>query len=85
MNSFSRLSNLWVRLTIRFTTCAALSRYPEGLLPPTPALAQWPLRVLLVLTEPLDATPIFPERAREQLLHGLCALDEEGAVIVDLW
>ena len=65
-------------------TTIALSRYPEGLIPPTPALAQLPLRVLLVLSEPLDAAPIFPARARDQLLHGLRALDEEGAVIVDL-
>ncbi len=65
-------------------TTIALSRYPEGLIPPTPALAQLPLRVLLVLSEPLDAAPIFPAQARDQLLHGLRALDEEGAVIVDL-
>ena len=62
----------------------ALSRYPESPTPPTPVeVAQLPLRVLLVLAEPLDASPIFPERAREQLVHGLRALDEEGAVIVD--
>lgn len=65
-------------------TSIALSRYPEGLLPPTLALADLPLRVLLVLSEPLDASPIFPQQARAQLLHGLRALDEEGAVIVDL-
>ena len=62
----------------------ALSRCPASAAPPTPALAELPLRVLLVLSEPLDASPILPERAREQLVHGLRALDEEGAVIVDL-
>ncbi|MEM7133189.1 MAG: tetratricopeptide repeat protein [Chloroflexota bacterium] len=64
-------------------TSIALSRYPEGLIPPTPTLANLPLRVLLVLSEPLDASPIFPARAKEELLHGLRSLDEEGAVIVD--
>jgi tetratricopeptide (TPR) repeat protein len=49
----------------------ALSRCPAGTAPPAPALAALPLRVL-------------PARAREQLVHGLRALDEEGAVIVDL-
>ncbi|MBN2394819.1 MAG: tetratricopeptide repeat protein [Anaerolineae bacterium] len=62
----------------------ALSRYPDSSAPPTEVqLAALPMRVLLVLAEPLDASPIFPERAREQLLHGLRSLDEEGAVIVD--
>jgi tetratricopeptide (TPR) repeat protein len=62
----------------------ALSRYLAMPAPPTPALAELPLRVLLVLSEPLDASPILPERAREQLVHGLRQMDEEGAVIVDL-
>jgi tetratricopeptide (TPR) repeat protein len=62
----------------------ALSRYPDSSAPPTEVqLAALPMRVLLVLAEPLDASPIFPERAREQLVHSLRALDEEGAVIVD--
>ena len=65
-------------------TSIALSRYPEGAFPPTPALADLPLRVLLVLCEPTDASPILPHEARRQLLHGLRALDEVGAVIVDL-
>jgi tetratricopeptide (TPR) repeat protein len=65
-------------------TSIALTRCPASAAPPTPALADLPLRVLLVLSEPLDASPILPERAREQLVHGLRALDEQGAVIVDL-
>jgi hypothetical protein len=65
-------------------TSIALSRYPEGTIPPTPALADLPLRVLLVLSEPTDASPIFSQRARGELLHGLRTLDEVGAVIVDL-
>ncbi|MFQ5343221.1 MAG: CHAT domain-containing protein, partial [Anaerolineae bacterium] len=65
-------------------TSIALSRYPEGAIPPTEALAELPLRVLLVLSEPLDASPIFPQQARAELLHGLRTLDEAGAVIVDL-
>ena len=65
-------------------TSIALTRCPAGAAPPTPALAELPMRVLLVLSEPLDASPILPERAREQLVHGLRALDEQGAVIVDL-
>jgi len=65
-------------------TSIALSRYPEGALPPTPARADLPLRLLLVLSEPVDASPIFPQRAREELLHGLRTLDEVGAVVVDL-
>lgn len=65
-------------------TSIALSRYPEGAIPPTPALGELPLRVLLVLSEPVGASPIFPERAREELLHGLRTLDETGAVVVDL-
>jgi hypothetical protein len=52
-----------------------LSRCPVDAAPPTPALADLPLRVLLVLSEPLDASPILPQRAREQLVHGLRALD----------
>jgi tetratricopeptide (TPR) repeat protein len=65
-------------------TSIALTRYPEGAFPPTPAGAELPLRLLLVLSEPLDASPIFSQRAREELLHGLRTLDEHGAVFVDL-
>jgi tetratricopeptide (TPR) repeat protein len=65
-------------------TSIALTRYPEGALPPTSALAELPLRVLLVLAEPVDAAPILPHQARADLLHGLRSLDEAGAVIVDL-
>jgi len=65
-------------------TSIALSRYPEEALPPTPALAKLPLRVLLVLSEPSDASPILPHEARRQLLHGLRTMDEMGAVFVDL-
>lgn len=64
-------------------TSIALSRYPAGTVPLTPALAELPLRVLLVLSEPVDASPIFPEEARRELVHGLRTLDEAGAVIVD--
>ena len=65
-------------------TSIVLSRCPEGGSPPPPALAELPLRLLLVLSEPLDAVPILPERAREELVHGLRRMDEEGAVIVDV-
>jgi hypothetical protein len=61
----------------------ALIRYPEGAIPLTKALADLPLRVLLVLPQPLDATPVLSEEARRELLHALRRLDEEGAVIVD--
>jgi len=60
-------------------TSIALTRYPEGAIPPTPARAELPLRVLLVLSEPVDASPIFPQRAREELLHGLRALSRPAA------
>ena len=65
-------------------TSIALTRYPEGAIPPTRAMADLPMRVLLVLSEPAGASPIFPHLARQELLHGLRALDEAGAVIVDL-
>jgi hypothetical protein len=65
-------------------TSIALTRYPEGAIPPTRAMADLPLRALLVLSEPAGASPIFPHRARQELLHGLRALDEVGAVVVDL-
>jgi len=64
-------------------TSIALSRYPEGTTPPTPALTHLRLRVFLVLPEPVDVSPVLSRRARDELLHGLCALDEGGAVIVD--
>ena len=62
----------------------ALSRYPEGHIPPTRVQADLPLRVLLVLSEPLDAGPTLSQQARHELLHGLRRLDEQGAVIVDV-
>jgi tetratricopeptide (TPR) repeat protein len=65
-------------------TSIALTRYPEGALPPTEALAELPLRVLLALAEPVDAAPILSHEARAELMHGLRSLDEAGAVIVDL-
>ncbi len=65
-------------------TSVALSRYPAGAIPLTPALTELPLRVLLVLSEPADASPIFPQEARRELVRGLRTLDEVGAVIVDL-
>jgi tetratricopeptide (TPR) repeat protein len=61
-----------------------VTRTPLGTIPHMPTLAQLPLRILLVLSEPLGASSILPERTREQLVHGLRTLDEEGAVIVDL-
>ena len=60
-----------------------LTRCPTSVEPPTPAHADLPLRVLLVLAEPLDAPPIFAHGARQELRHGLRTLDQEGAVIVD--
>jgi hypothetical protein len=65
-------------------TSIALSRYPEGAISPTPALAELPLRVLLVLSDPLGDAPGFPQQTKEGLLHGLRTLDETGAAIVDL-
>ena len=53
-------------------TSIALCRYPEGAIPPTAALAELPLRVLLVLSEPADASPIFP-RARARSSCTACA------------
>ena len=61
----------------------ALSRYPEGPIPLVEPLTELPMRVLLVLAEPVDATPILPQEARRELLHGLRSLDEVGAVVVD--
>ena len=58
-------------------------RYPEGLLPPTLARAELPLRVLLVLSEPLDAEPVFPQARGRRWCMVLRTLDEIGAVIVD--
>ena len=60
-----------------------LTRCPTSVETPTPAHADLPLRVLLVLSEPLDAPPIFAHGARRKLRHGLRKLDQEGAVIVD--
>jgi tetratricopeptide (TPR) repeat protein len=62
----------------------ALYRYPTLDAPPMRTLAELPLRVLLALAEPVDADPILPQEARRALLHGLRALDEKGAVIVDV-
>jgi len=60
-----------------------LTRCPTSVEPPTLAHADLPLRVLLVLAEPLDAPPVFSHGARRELHHGLRTLDQEGAVIVD--
>jgi tetratricopeptide (TPR) repeat protein len=65
-------------------TTVALSRYPEAAIPPTPGQADLPLRMLLILSEPLDAGSILPRQARYELLHGLRHLDEQGAIIVDV-
>jgi len=60
-----------------------LTRTPLGAAPYTEALEELPLRILLVLSEPLGASPIAPERQARQLAHGLRALTSEGAVVVD--
>ena len=65
-------------------TTIVLSRYPEGAIPPTPVLADLPLRVLMVLSEPVDAGPTLSHQARRELVHGLRGLDEQGAVLVDV-
>lgn len=65
-------------------TTIVLSRYPQDATPPTPVAAALPLRVLLVLSEPLDAGPTLSHQAREELVHGLRRLDEQGAVLVDV-
>ncbi|MCA9926756.1 MAG: tetratricopeptide repeat protein, partial [Anaerolineales bacterium] len=62
----------------------ALMRYPLASLPRIKAVEALPLRVLLVLAEPVDAPPVFPEGARREILHGLGRLDEQGAVVVDV-
>jgi tetratricopeptide (TPR) repeat protein len=62
----------------------ALSRYPEGAIPPTEALGELPLRVLLMLPQPIGERVINPLEKRRALLHGLRRLDEQGAVVVDL-
>lgn len=59
-------------------TSIVLTCYPEGALPPA-QIEALPLRVLLVLSQPVDASPIFPEQARAELVHGLRALDQEDA------
>jgi hypothetical protein len=64
-------------------TTIALSRYPEGGFPLSSALAELPLRVLLLLPEPAGAPPTFPAEARQSLVDGLSELDEKGAVVVD--
>ena len=46
-------------------------------------MAELPLRVLLVLSEPAGAGPTLSHIARSELLHGLRSLDQAGAVIVD--
>jgi hypothetical protein len=61
----------------------ALTRTPLGAAPYTEALGRLPLRVLLVLSEPLGVSPIAPQRQARQLAHGLRALAAEGAVVVD--
>ncbi len=47
-------------------------------------LAELPLRVLLVVSRPLDLAQLDPAAERQALVGGLRALDEEGAVMVDL-
>ncbi|MGD9101316.1 MAG: CHAT domain-containing protein, partial [Anaerolineae bacterium] len=61
----------------------ALTRSPVGAAPYTETLGELPLRILLVLSEPLGASPIAPERQARQLAHGLRDLAAEGAVLVD--
>lgn len=64
-------------------TTIALSRYPEGGIPLSPAMAELPLRVLLLLPEPEGAQPTFPEGARQSLVDGLRKLAETGDAVVD--
>jgi hypothetical protein len=64
-------------------TTIALSRYPEGGFPLSPALAELPLRVLLLLPEPEGLPPTFPGDARHSLVDGLKGLDAKGDVVVD--
>jgi tetratricopeptide (TPR) repeat protein len=61
----------------------ALTRSPVGAVPYTETLGELPLRILLVLSEPLSASPIAPERQARGLAHGLRDLAAEGAVVVD--
>ncbi len=65
-------------------TTIVLSRYPEGAIPPTKTKADLPLRVLMVLSEPVGAGPTLSHQARRELVHGLRGLDEQGAVLVDV-
>jgi tetratricopeptide (TPR) repeat protein len=60
-----------------------LARTPLGSAPYNEALGALPLRIVLVLSEPLGASPIAPQRQARQLVHGLRALAAEGAVVVD--
>ena len=64
-------------------TTIALSRYPEGDVPRISALAELPLRLLLLLPEPDGAPPTFPEKARQSLVDGLKELDDAGAIAVE--
>jgi tetratricopeptide (TPR) repeat protein/uncharacterized protein YukE len=70
----------------------ALTRSPTNdMAPYTETLCELPLRILLVLSEPLGASPIAPfgeahgrpERQARGLAHGLRDLAAEGAVLVD--
>ena len=61
----------------------AVTRTPLGAAPYAEALGSLPLRVLLVLSEPLGQPPVAPQRQARALAHGLCALAAEGAVVVD--
>ncbi len=62
----------------------ALSRYPEGAIPPTRAEGDLPLRVLLCISRPAGAVPLDPIAERRALLHGLRSLEEQAAVVVDV-
>ena len=65
-------------------TSVILTRYLEGTTELVEATIALPLRVLLILSEPVDVPSIFSAQARYELTHGLRSLDEAGTVIVDL-
>jgi hypothetical protein len=64
-------------------TRLALTRWLGEAIPPTQATGGLPLRLLLVTSRPAGAVPLDPVAERRALLHGLRALQEEAAVVVD--
>ncbi len=61
-----------------------LSRYPEAARPPGDPLTDLPLRVLLVVSRPVDLLGLDPLAEARALVQGLRRLDERGGVVVDL-